>query len=492
MKSASTCVIFPAGLGRLLCLFVFFFSSSSFASFPVSTNLTFNQSRYDAGAEYCRVLKPANVVNFSWNNPYASGGYLSCYEVSGAFYAQSIPWVVPNICPPNSNLLGSICTCGSGFSDSVGGYGCSPTPKKPSPIGAKAPSANYLSDLNSALAIGLAAAAAIATSVVLAPVVPLLAATALASGGLLAYVGSAVSMHQAGTAQATVDSGSGPLIVRLTPLPYSASATPMSSVVPSVDTSPTGGFLPSGGGQYSGSVAIGGWSQTGADWLYYSPGIVQPTASITKDGFQYQQTSVVNGQSTSEVVQRYSDDSLVITKAAQIAVTTSAGQPTSSTVASTQSYSPLGGSITTTPFYSVGANLGNGSSSNSGVGLSPTASAGSAAGGVVKIDESGTVGAVGSGTAGISSALDQLDGVLPNITTASGEEYSVNWVPVWLTNKGCSAYPVMFFPAKMNMAPITIDLCPLLPLIYQLMNVLWVAWTLALVSQMAFKVTTQQ
>lgn len=108
------------------------------------------------------------------------------------------------------------------------------------------------------------------------------------------------------------------------------------------------------------------------------------------------------------------------------------------------------------------------------------------------IDESGTSNGLGAiKSTDLEAQFDKLTPILDGIQTSSGKDTSWGLVPHWLQNSGgCQPSQVMEFPTKMNLPPLTLDICPLLPQIYTLMNLLWVATTFGIVIAMVLRVTT--
>ena len=109
-----------------------------------------------------------------------------------------------------------------------------------------------------------------------------------------------------------------------------------------------------------------------------------------------------------------------------------------------------------------------------------------------KIDEAGTPdGKTAIGTGELAAQWAKVDGALPGILATGDKDSSWGLVPYWLGSGGaCHPVQIMSFPPKMNMSPLTLDICPHLPVIYTLMNVLWVVWTFGATIAMVLRVTT--
>lgn len=110
------------------------------------------------------------------------------------------------------------------------------------------------------------------------------------------------------------------------------------------------------------------------------------------------------------------------------------------------------------------------------------------------IDESGTPGGTGDhGQAALKQGWDSLDAALAGVQSDAGKDTSWGLVPSWLVAAGTCVPTVLYtLPPKLGSTPIGFDLCPHLPLIYTLMNLLWITWTFFAVTQMVFRVTTSK
>lgn len=108
------------------------------------------------------------------------------------------------------------------------------------------------------------------------------------------------------------------------------------------------------------------------------------------------------------------------------------------------------------------------------------------------MDETGTpTGKTDYGQEPIAAANKSLDDTLAGIQSTTGKDTSWGLVPRWLQQSGgCSPTVLYTLPSKLGSMPISIDLCPHLPLIYTLMNLLWVVWTFGAIVSMVFRVTS--
>lgn len=107
------------------------------------------------------------------------------------------------------------------------------------------------------------------------------------------------------------------------------------------------------------------------------------------------------------------------------------------------------------------------------------------------IDETGTgTGTRDYGQTPISDVYRDLDAAMASLQTDSGKDTSWGFVPRWFTSGGCSPTVLYTLPPKLSSMPVTLDLCPHLPMIYTLMNLLWVVWTFSAIVGMVFKTTT--
>lgn len=109
------------------------------------------------------------------------------------------------------------------------------------------------------------------------------------------------------------------------------------------------------------------------------------------------------------------------------------------------------------------------------------------------IDETGTpVGEKDYGQKGIGEGFDSLKAALESAVSGDGKDTGWGLVPSWLQSSGsCSPTVLWTLPPNMNSMQVTLDLCPHLPMIYTLMNLLWVAWTFFAITEMVFRVTTK-
>jgi len=109
------------------------------------------------------------------------------------------------------------------------------------------------------------------------------------------------------------------------------------------------------------------------------------------------------------------------------------------------------------------------------------------------IDEAGTgngKGAEAAGLTALGTSFGDLDATLGSITSTSGKDTGWGLVPQWLQSGACAPAVVLTLPPQVGSRQITIDLCPYLPMIYTLMNLLWVVWTFFATVGMVFAVTT--
>ena len=410
-----------------------------------------------------------------------------------------------------------------------------PVPPKAFPLLATA--------ITAAIAIAAALLAGVA-ALVAAPVIVPAGAVALA---IAAAVAAIPGFGPASNAQSAANAGGAPLVVNLTPAqltagpPLAGDATPASVVV-----NPNGAFAPGGGGAFAGNGATGGWGAGGAtgEWVYTPAATVTNptpivTAKISNSGTVFTQSipssSSSNGGPASKVrtVTKSSDGSVIVVNSGHVPVTSSAGVDTFLNATVSTTFTPAGPPASTAPVVAIAPTLANGALSGggsgftlgsvSGGGLDPgtgtgtggdsgVTSSGNTCGGPgqpkcqmegggscggtgqppCKIDETGTpTGAGAMPSDVISSEFDKLNGALESIKSVEGKDTSWGLVPHWLTNAGgCRPSEVMLFPAKMGVPPLTLDLCPLLPKIYTLMNLLWIATTFGIVIQMVLRVTT--
>jgi hypothetical protein len=139
----------------------------------------------------------------------------------------------------------------------------------------------------------------------------------------------------------------------------------------------------------------------------------------------------------------------------------------------------------------TGAVVGQSSSTSNPVTPDPAITCGLPNTPPCKIDETGTPD--GKDTikdTDLKSQFDKIDGSLTAIKDPSGLNSSWGLTPFWLTPGSCHAVDVMSLPAKLNMPPISLDICPLLPKIYTLMDLLWIVWTFGATVAMVLRVTT--
>lgn len=108
------------------------------------------------------------------------------------------------------------------------------------------------------------------------------------------------------------------------------------------------------------------------------------------------------------------------------------------------------------------------------------------------MDETGTpTGKTDYGQSPISDGFKSLGDAMTAATGDAGKDTSWGLVPRWLQPVGgCTPSILYRLPPKLGLMPISIDLCPHLPLIYSLMNLLWVVWTFIAITEMVFRVTT--
>lgn len=306
-----------------------------------------------------------------------------------------------DVCGMTDNPFGSGCgsafsatcyvgTCAQGnpgpdYSKLGGGLQPSPSPPSPNPRGA-GPTTNPMPGaLALAAALGSLAAFAVAGTILAAPLLTL--AASVTAAGLL--TGAALNLiYPSGAPPATVQdaitAAAPPLNVTIAPSPTAPpDPVPGATTTPSIATSPTGQFVP-GGGPLSTSASPSGWSPGGApgEWNYTpAPTAANPTptptAQITDQGYTVaQKLSTMNmsgtigaGSPEAILLQRYNDQSVVITPSATIPVTTSGGNPTTVRAAVPIAYSPSGSLLPGSPPVAVETTLGNGSPSNGGTGL---------------------------------------------------------------------------------------------------------------------------
>ena len=317
---------------------------------------------------------------------------------------------------------------------------------------------------------------------------------------------------------------------------------------------PAGGGLYTGSGATGGwrAGATGGWEYApGATVSNPTPAV---TATVSGDGSRYSVSSPsMVGKSpvqvrtvTRSAETNYGPVTTTVLNSSVVNVTTAAGVPTTANVSVATTYASTGLPSTAPPKVYVDPLLGNGAPVGTGAGMqvggagaggspaAPPADGGGGGGGNTcggpgqpacvmtgggntcggpgqpkcqmegggscggtgqppcKIDETGTpTGAGAMPSDVIASEFDKLNGALESIKSIEGKDTSWGLVPHWLTNAGgCTPSEVMLFPAKMGVPPLTLDLCPLLPKIYTLMNLLWVAATFGIVIQMVLRVTT--
>ena len=109
----------------------------------------------------------------------------------------------------------------------------------------------------------------------------------------------------------------------------------------------------------------------------------------------------------------------------------------------------------------------------------------------VKVDETGMpVAKTDYGQEPIAAANKSLDDTLSGIQSTTGKDTSWGVVPRWVIQSGgCSPTVLYTLPPSVGSKVISLDLCPLLPVIYTLMNLLWIVWTFGAVVSMV-RVTT--
>jgi hypothetical protein len=92
----------------------------------------------------------------------------------------------------------------------------------------------------------------------------------------------------------------------------------------------------------------------------------------------------------------------------------------------------------------------------------------------------------------IDQAKADFDSGIDSITGDGGKDTSWGLVPSWLNHVGACVPTVLWtLPAKMGGQAVTMDLCPLLPGIYLVMNWLWVIWTFFIVVGLVLRTTTK-
>lgn len=453
---------------------------------------------------------------FVSNSPY------SLFTHSVASYPQTTTYA----CNAGGTLSGNTCTCGAGQVDNGAACVippvCTPplilntlstlciSPRATSPLGASAPT-NPLGLAPVAIAVSLALAILAAGAVLLAA--PLIAGTALGAGALMSALIASPLFYTASTAQGAMNDGSQPVSVVLAPDDYVQDTKQPAAGNPSVVTASSGKFVPGGGGTFTGNGASGGWAPAvgGAtgDWQYTPPVTSAkpyslPTATITQGGFRYSSSSS-SGAST--VVDRFTDGSITLTRGFNGPVTTAEGVGTTVPITQSTSYGPTGALNPGSPTYAIGPKLGNGAAAGDGSSLTlgtGGATSGQGGGGLggscgspgqpacrVLIDETGTPTTGKPDGTALQDGFTQLNQSIDDIKNPSGKDTSWGVVPSWTKYTGeCHSVVLMTLPAKLGSKEVSLNLCPWMPTIYLLMNLLWIVWTFGAVTNMVFRVTT--
>jgi hypothetical protein len=156
----------------------------------------------------------------------------------------------------------------------------------------------------------------------------------------------------------------------------------------------------------------------------------------------------------------------------------------------------------------IGTKLGNGSDAGNGSALTPgigtgtgvgagSGSSGGTCGGAgqapcnVKIDETGTPTTGKPDGTGLQDGFKSLDDAMTAAKDKTGKDTSWGVTPTWVVFTGaCHPVVLMTLPASLGSRQITLDLCPWMPTIYLLMNLLWTVWTFGAIVNMVFRVTT--
>lgn len=89
----------------------------------------------------------------------------------------------------------------------------------------------------------------------------------------------------------------------------------------------------------------------------------------------------------------------------------------------------------------------------------------------------------------ITEAFDSLDASLNDATKVDGKETGWGLSPFWLTSGSCQPTLLYTLPPSLGSMPIGFNICPSLPVIYTLMNLLWLVSTFLAVSGMVARVT---
>jgi len=107
-----------------------------------------------------------------------------------------------------------------------------------------------------------------------------------------------------------------------------------------------------------------------------------------------------------------------------------------------------------------------------------------------KMDETGTPAAKDNEKkAEVETAFGKLDDALPEIAKVAGKDTGWGLKPFWLTAGTCQPVVLMTLPAFLKSMTVGFDLCPLLPMIYTLMNLLWITYTFFAITSMVSRVT---
>lgn len=418
-------------------------------------------------------------------------------------------------CPSNSTGTTS-CTCNSGYVENSTATACEV--QTGSPNGATAPSGPLGEAplaISAAIALGILAVGAGLLGA------PLIGVTALISGavasGIIASPLWTGGVATANNADSAIFSGGSPLTVKLEP---SATLTVGSlSSTPAVGVNTSNKFVPAGGGTSTGG-ASGGWEPGAAagEYTYKPPpvaGVAQPAiAAITNGGYDYRAVTAYTGDAPagSISVKRYTDGSMNIVQAFKAPVVTSSGEVTTALIGVSKSFGASGQAIAGSTGASIGPTLGNGSASNSGAGIALFPSSGATVPGSgetapaadpcgapgqpvcsVKVDETGMQQEPNAtGLDKIDEAKADFDSGIESIIGDEGKDTGWGMIPSWLNHVGaCQPTVLWTLPAKMGGQTVTMDLCPLLPGIYLVMNWLWVIWTFFIVVGLVLRTTTK-
>lgn len=499
--------------GSVAVLFFFLSSSSAFAVISATSSTT--KTQYSTSG---------TSVNCGWFYSVSEMTASSCYWSYGYTLAAGYPLITREVtvatyytCPANSTLSGSSCSCNSGYQENSTATACEAAPVG-SPNGATAP-VGPLGEaplaISAAIALGILAVGAGVLGL------PLIGVTTLLSGafasGLIASSAFTGGVPAATNADMAIFNGGSPLTVKLEP---SATLTAGSlSSTPAVGVNTSNKFAPAGGGTSTGG-ASGGWEPGAAagEYTYKPPpvaGVAQPAiAAITNGGYDYRAVTAYTGDAPagSISVKRYTDGSMNIVQAFKAPVVTSSGEVTTALIGVSKSFGASGQAIAGSTGASIGPTLGNGSASNSGAGIALLPSSGAIVPGSgetapaadpcgapgqpvcsVKVDETGMQQQPNAtGLDKIDEAKADFDSGIESIIGDEGKDTGWGMIPSWLNHVGaCQPTVLWTLPAKMGGQTVTMDLCPLLPGIYLVMNWLWVIWTFFIVVGLVLRTTTK-